>query len=157
MMEHLELDVIVDAPQQTVFDAMAEWDTQGRWMVGTDVRTTGGDGVGVGATFEAFTGIGKLGFLDTMVITEWDPPRRVVVEHTGRVVRGSGVMEIVALPDGRSRFIWSEQIEPPLGAPGRWGWTLVRPAFRSGVQRSLNTFAKLVEAGVLPSVGRRGI
>lgn len=148
-MQHLTLDVVVDAPVERVFAAMADWDAQGRWMLGTDVRTTGGDGVGEGATLEAFTGVGKLGFLDTMVITEWDPPHRVVVEHTGRVVRGSGVMEVLELPDGRSRFVWSEQIEPPLGAVGRVGWRAIRPAFALGIQRSLDSFARLVESGQL--------
>ena len=148
-MAHLELDVIVDAPPDKVFAAMADWPTQGEWMLGTTVRTTGGDGVGVGATLEAFTGVGPLGFLDTMVITEWDPPHRVVVEHTGRVVKGSGVMEVYALPDNRSRFVWGELIEPPLGALGRVGWRAIRPAFRLGIQRSLERFATLVEAGEL--------
>jgi len=148
-MEHLQLDVVVDAPPERVFAAMADWDAQGRWMLGTDVRTTGGGGVGVGATLEAFTGVGRLGFLDTMVITEWDPPRRVVVEHTGRVVRGSGAMEVLELPGNRSRFVWSEQLVMPLGAAGRLGWRLVRPAFALGVQRSLDAFARLVERGEL--------
>lgn len=154
-MEHLELSVIIDAPQEVVFAAMADWEAQGQWMLGTEVRTTGVGGVGVGATFEAFTGVGPAGFLDTMVITEWDPPRRVVVEHTGRVVRGLGIMEVLALPDGRSRFVWGEQIIPPLGALGRLGWPLVRPAFALGVKRSLDAFARLVEAGDLP-VGQPG-
>ena len=148
-MEHLELDVVVEAPVERVFAAMADWESQGAWMLGTAVRTTGGGGVGVGATLEAFTGVGKIGFLDTMVITEWDPPHRVVVEHTGRVVRGSGVMEVVALPGNRSRFIWSEQLELPLGAAGRLGWRVVRPAFALGVQRSLDTFGRLIESGDL--------
>ncbi len=148
-MEHLELDVVVEAPVERVFAAMADWQSQGAWMLGTDVRATGGGGVGVGATLEAFTGVGKIGFLDTMVITEWNPPHRVVVEHTGRVVRGSGVMEVVALPGNRSRFIWSEQLELPLGAVGRLGWRVVRPAFALGVQRSLDTFGRLIESGDL--------
>lgn len=148
-MEHLELDVVIDAAADRVFAAIADWESQGQWMMGTGVRTTGGDGVGVGATLEAFTGIGKVGFLDTMVITEWDPPHRVVVEHTGKVVRGSGVMEVFALPGGRSRFVWSEQIEPPLGTVGRLGWQVVRPAFALGVKRSLEKFARLVESGAL--------
>ena len=44
-------------------------------VLGTEVRATEQGGVGVGGGIEAFTGVGRLGFLDTMVITEWD--RRV--------------------------------------------------------------------------------
>ena len=35
---------------------------------------------------------------DTMVITRWEPPYRVDVTHTGKVVQGTGTMEVVALP-----------------------------------------------------------
>jgi uncharacterized protein YndB with AHSA1/START domain len=147
--KNLVLDVLVDADAPTVFRAFTDWPAQGRWMVGTDVRPVDGDGHGQGARLEAWSGVGRLGFLDTMVITEWEDDRRVVVEHTGTVVRGSGVMEVFALPGGRSRFVWSEHLELPLGQLGKAGWLVVRPAFAAGVQRSLRQFAVLVEAGEL--------
>ena len=56
------------------------------------------------------------------------PPASLHVRHTGRVVRGSGVFEVFALPGGqRSRFVWPERLDLPLGAIGRAGWLLVRP------------------------------
>ena len=148
-MKNLVLDVLVDEDAATVFRAFTDWRAQGRWMVGTDVRPVVGDGHGVGARLEAWSGLGRFGFLDTMVITEWDDDRRVVVEHTGNVVRGSGVMEVFGLPHGRSRFVWSEHLQPPLGQLGRVGWLILRPAFAAGVEHSLKQFAALVEAGEL--------
>lgn len=147
---HLALDVIVNAPAATVFEAFAQWEEQGRWMLGTGVDVTSGDGRSVGSQLAAFTGVGRVGFLDTMTITRWDPPYRVDVVHTGSVVRGTGTMEVVDLPDGRSRFIWSEDLDLPLGILGRIGWPIVRPAMREGVRRSLEAFGRLVEQGVLP-------
>jgi hypothetical protein len=141
----ITVDVIVDADQQAVWDAVTDWPRQSEWMLGTSVRATVADGIGVGGGIEAFTGVGRVGFLDTMVITEWDPPRRCVVEHTGRVVRGLGVFEVLALPDGRSRFVWSEVLDLPLGVLGRLGWPLVRPGFAWGVRRSLEVLAREVE------------
>jgi Polyketide cyclase / dehydrase and lipid transport len=141
----ITIDVVVDAPPEAVWDAVTDWSRQSEWMLGTTVRATDRDGVGVGGGIEAFTGVGRLGFLDTMVITEWDPPRRCVVDHTGRVVRGLGVFEVFALPDGRSRFVWSEGLDLPLGALGRLGWPLVRPGFTWGVRRSLEALARDVE------------
>jgi hypothetical protein len=38
-------------------------------------------------------------------------------------------------------FVWSEELELPLGALGRLGWPLVRPLFLAGVRRSLDRFA----------------
>ncbi|MDQ1248732.1 MAG: hypothetical protein QG597_3105 [Actinomycetota bacterium] len=146
-MRHLRLEVPVAAPATEVFRAFTDWAAQGEWMLGTDVRPVLGDGRGVGGRIEAWTGVGRVGFLDTMVITEWDEPNRVVVRHTGRVVRGLGIMEVVERPDGTSVFVWAEELELPLGVLGRLGWPLVRPAFADGVRRSLRAFADVVESG----------
>jgi hypothetical protein len=141
----IAVDVLVDAPPQLVWDAITDWPRQSEWMLGTTVRATDLGGVGVGGGIEAFTGVGKAGFLDTMVITEWDPPRRCVVRHTGAVVRGLGIFEVVALPGNRSRFVWAEELDLPLGVVGRLGWPLVRPGFAWGVRRSLQKLARDIE------------
>lgn len=146
MSAHIAVDVVVDAPPEAVWDAVTDWPRQSEWMLGTKVWSTDQDGVGVGGGIEAFTGVGRVGFLDTMVITEWDPPRRCVVQHTGRVVKGLGIFEVVALPEGRSRFVWAEELEVPLGIVGKAGWPLVKPGFAWGVRRSLNKLARDVEA-----------
>ena len=146
--KHLVRDVIVDAPPEVVFAALTDWETQGQWMLGTRVWSEG-PASGVGARINAFTGMGRVGFLDTMEITEWEPPRLVRVLHTGRVVRGPGIFEVLALPRGRSRFVWREELDLPLGAVGRMGFTLVGPAFAAGVVRSLRRFPDLVESGQL--------
>jgi carbon monoxide dehydrogenase subunit G len=143
---HIAVDVVVDAPPEAVWAAVTDWPRQSEWMLGTKVWSTEQDGVGVGGGIEAFTGVGRVGFLDTMVITEWDPPRRCVVQHTGRVVKGLGIFEVVALPEGRSRFVWAEELEVPLGIVGKAGWPLVKPGFAWGVRRSLNKLARDVEA-----------
>jgi len=148
---HLSLDVTVAAPPEAVFAALTQWAEQGQWMLGTTVSVTRGDGVSVGSEISAWTGLGRIGFWDTMVITRWEPPFRVDVLHTGAVVRGTGSMEVLALPGRRSRFLWSEDLVIPLGALGVIGWPVVRPVFRAGVRKSLRAFARLVETGTLPS------
>jgi uncharacterized protein YndB with AHSA1/START domain len=139
----LTLHVDVDAPIDRTWAGVVDWDRQGEWMLGTRVEAGEQDGRGVGGTLRAFTGLGPIGFWDSMVITAWDPPHRCEVRHTGRVVRGSGTFAVEARPGG-SRFVWSEHLELPLGALGRAGWPLVRPAFAAGVQHSLNRFARFV-------------
>ena len=119
-------------------------------MLGTKVEVRVGDGRGVGSELAAWSGAGPAGFWDTMTITRWEPPYRVDVEHTGSVVRGTGTMEVIALPGGRSRFVWAEDLELPWGRLGRLGWPLARPAFLAGVRRSLKKFGRQVEAGALP-------
>jgi len=143
----VSVDVQIDAPPHAVWAAVVDWDRQSEWMLGTTVRATTGGGVGVGAGIEAFTGVGPLGFADTMVITEWEPPSRCTVQHTGRVVRGTGAFEVFALPSSRSRFVWSEQLRLPLGRLGRAGWPVAKPLLVAGVRASLTRLARAVEAG----------
>lgn len=147
MTAELTLTVDVGAPAEDVWRTVTDWPGQGEWMFATRVRTTsGGDGRALGATLSAVTGVGPLAVTDTMEITEWDPPRRCVVRHTGAVIRGDGIFEVEPLGPARSRFLWSELLELPFGAVGRFGWPLVRPAMRLGVARSLRRMARLCEA-----------
>ena len=143
MSTDLNLTVDVAADPDVTWRAATDWARQGEWMLGTTVSVTGGDGRSVGSTLAARTGAGPLGFTDTMEITEWDEAaRRCVVLHTGRVVRGGGVFSVTAAPGGGSVFHWAEMLDLPLGALGRFGWPVVRPAFVGGVKLSLRRFAE---------------
>lgn len=141
----LVLSVDVNADAARTWAAAVDWDNQSAWMLGTTVRATARDGVGVDGEIEAITGWGRFGVKDTMRITGWDPPRVCDVVHTGRVVRGTGRF---AVEDrgATSTFHWREDLDLPLGVLGRVGWLVVRPLFRFGVQLSLNRFAKWVAA-----------
>ena len=133
----------VAASAQRVWDALTDWDVHDRWMLLT--RAEGGHAEG--ETLSAFTGIGRFGFTDTMVITLWEPPRRAVVRHTGKVVRGSGSFEVEPLTPDRAGVVWSEWVDLPFGLLGRLGWPVVRPLLKGGVQLSLRRFARYVESG----------
>jgi uncharacterized protein YndB with AHSA1/START domain len=134
---------VVAAPAQRVWDVLTDWAVHDRWMLFTHAE----GGSAVGETISAFTGVGRLGFLDTMTITVWEPPRRAVVRHTGTVVRGSGAFEVEPLGDNRSRIVWSEWVVLPLGVVGRLGWPVARLAVRAGVRVSLRRLARYVETG----------
>ncbi len=131
----------VGASQQAVWDVLVDWDRHEEWMLLT--RAQGG--AHVGAHVEAFSGVGRLGFLDPMTIVVWEPPMRAVVRHTGSVVRGSGSFEVQPLGPDRSRIVWSEWILLPWGQFGHLGWPLARPLLRAGVSLSLRRLASLVE------------
>jgi hypothetical protein len=142
-MTRIELSVPVDvaAPAELVWRTVTDWANQGEWMLGTRVRpTSGDDGRRLGATLEAVTGVGPVGVTDRMEVVEWAPPRRCVVRHLGRVVRGEGVFEVLPVGAERARFVWSELLDLPL----------VRPAFRAGVELSLRRLKRRCEA-VYPS------
>jgi carbon monoxide dehydrogenase subunit G len=135
--------ITVPVPPDRAWQAVVDWPAQGRWMLATRVR----GGHGLGARVIARTGLGPVGFTDTMEITQWEPPHRCVVRHTGRVVRGAGVFEVVPAGAG-SEFRWTERLDLPIAA-GRWSWWLAGPLARRGMDLSLRRFARLVAAGAI--------
>ena len=136
--------IIIKAAPETVFRAMTDWSRQNEWMVGTTVTAGQHDGQGVAATIAARTALGPFGFTDPMTITEWQPPYRCAVQHTGRIVRGSGLF-LVETTTEASRFSWSEVIELPFGWFWRFGWTLVKPFAGFGLSWSLRRFKRWTE------------
>lgn len=137
--------VTVDAGPEQVWDLAMDWARQREWIWVT--KTDGGHGVGARVT--GFTGIGPVGFTDTMVITQWQPPSLCVVTHTGKLVRGSGVFEVV--PRGsRCEFRWTEHIALPAALPpaaARLAFALLAPIARIGLGTSLIRFARLLQPG----------
>lgn len=138
-MEHIELKVFVNAPSELVWNRITDWPAQSDWMLGTKVTGTGNS---VGGKISAFTGIGPIGFLDTMEITTWQPPVRCDVIHTGKVVKGTGSFQVEQLNSATCNFIWIEDLEIPLGVVGLLGFKILKPFFVLGVKKSLDKFAK---------------
>ena len=135
--------VTVDARPERVWWAAVDWPRQREWIWATRVR----GGQGAGAEVTGWTGIGPLGFTDLMVITEWDPPRRCVVTHTGRVVRGTGIFEVSPAGTG-SRFAWVEDVQLPLPPPlGRIASALAAPVAAWGLRSCMRRFARLFSPG----------
>ncbi|GHF77827.1 hypothetical protein FHX82_004347 [Amycolatopsis bartoniae] len=137
----LVFSVDVAAPAGTTWLALTDWTRQGEWMLGTHVRVESGDGRSVGSRLAAFTGLGGVGFTDTMEITAWEPPVRCTVRHSGTLIRGSGAFHVHPKGPQSSTFVWSESLDVPLGLLGRLGWPVARPLFELGVRQSLKRFA----------------
>jgi uncharacterized protein YndB with AHSA1/START domain len=133
--------VDIPAPAERVWELLVDWPMHGEWVPFT--RAEGGAAEGEGV--EAWTGVGPIGFLDTMVISEWTPPTRVAVRHTGRLVRGEGRFDLLDIPGGQCRVTWAELIDLPLGPIGRAGWIAVGPLARLMLHTSLRRLAKLFE------------
>lgn len=144
--------VTITADPDQVWKLAVDWSRQHEWIWAT--RTTGGQGLGASVT--ARTGAGPVAFTDTMLITEWDPPRRCTVTHTGRIVRGEGAFEVLRRGGG-SEFRWTERIVLPeplvglippamLAAFTRIAYAVIAPIARVGLASSLVRFARLAEA-----------
>ncbi len=90
----------------SAFDSVMDWQDQAAWILFTWV-VAGQQSSNVGDVIVARSGFGRLGFTDTMQITEWLPGTRCVVRHTGKFVRGIGVFELFTTENG-CVFVWSE-------------------------------------------------
>ena len=55
----------------------------------------------------------------------------------------------MATSDATSKFVWSEDLDLPLGVLGKVGFFFVKPGFVYGVRKSLEKFADQVEQGKL--------
>ena len=148
----LPVPVEVDSSAEAVWAYVTDWERQGEWMLGTRVRVTAGDGRGVGTTLRAVTGVGPLGVVDTMEVVEFVPPQegrpgRAAVRHTGRVIRGDGVFEVVELGPQRCRFTFTELLDVPGGPLGRVAWRLGSPVLRLGFVASLKRMARRCARG----------
>src|SRR5262249_37298220 len=132
-------EVTVDAEPELIWRTATDWPRQREWIWATRVSGGRGPRAGVGGG----PGVGPTGFPAGRVTTEWDPPHRCVLRHTGRVVRGMGTFEI-ATRGARSEFRWIEHIQlpvpPAIGAPaGR----VVAPIAAWGLRSCLRRFARL--------------
>ena len=137
-------EVTVDAGPADTWRTATDWSRQREWIWGT--RVSGGHGIGAGLT--AWTGIGPIGFTDHMVVTEWDPPRRCEMRHTGRVVRGTGIFEVAPHGPG-SEFRWIEDVQLPLPpAIGALAARVIIPIAGWGLRSSLRRFARLLDSPV---------
>lgn len=141
-MAEIVIAVDVDAPVESTWAAVTDWERQGEWMLGTTVNMVDESPSGEGTRLVARTGAGPLAVVDEMRITTWQPPHRCQVTHLGRIIRGSAAFEVEQLPDGRSRFVWSEWLDLPLGLLGQYGFLVSRPLFEAGVRLSLQRFAR---------------
>ena len=145
---HVTISTLINAPAEKVWSSIADWESQGAWMLQTKVIRTSEIAEGVGVKIEAFTGpfyrlfprFKFLGLLDLMEVTRWEPPHRCDVMHYGKILKGSGSFEVVALDSSHTTFHWSEEVIAPLPL-----FLLVKPFLWIGVKISLARFARLLE------------
>ena len=134
---HIAMNLVINAPIEKVWAALADWESQGDWMLQTKVDVTSQVREGVGTTIAAFTGIGKLGVMDHMVVTSWQPPHICDVLHTGKIIKGTGRFELVVIDADTTRFDWSEEILAP-----RALFLLIAPGLYAGVRISLTKLGR---------------
>jgi len=119
MSNTLRITINLPCSQERAWAAIADWESQGNWMLQTKVWVTSQIREGAGTSISAFTGplykfypkFSSLGLLDTMVVTKWQPPEICDVVHTGKVLKGTGSFVLSSINSTSTKFNWSETIE----------------------------------------------
>jgi uncharacterized protein YndB with AHSA1/START domain len=117
----VEVRRIVPTALGAVWDALTDFGAYGRWIPLTSMRTDPPP-VRLGWGFAGFTGLGPVGFLDSMLVVRWEPPAdggaRFAVRKTGRGLGGWADVALTATDAGGTEVVWREEIVPrpePLG------------------------------------------
>jgi uncharacterized membrane protein len=143
----IEATTHIEAPVAQVWEVLLDWERQPDWMVDArSVEVTSEHREGPGVVLSCATDIAGFVVSDEMETTEWEDERVIGVRHTGWLIRGVGAFELEPTPSG-THFVWWEEVDPPLGAVGEMGATLlVVPIVRRVFRRSLANLKRVCES-----------
>jgi uncharacterized protein YndB with AHSA1/START domain len=104
----------VDAAIEAVWTVLTDFAGYGRWVPLTTMAVDPPP-VRVGWGFAGRTGVGLAGFVDSMVVTRWEPPSpdgaaRFSVRKTGRLLAGWADVVLVADAGRPTHVVWREEI-----------------------------------------------
>ncbi len=155
-MGRIQVDIEINATVDDVWCLVEPIERHVDWMVdAVAIRFVGSQTRGVGTQFLCDTKVGPITLVDRMEVTDWEPPHRMGVKHTG-IVTGTGVFELEPIDlDRRTRFTWTEELPFPwfLGArlgEGVGGRAVMKQIWR----RNLRHLKQLVEASDRPTSPR---
>jgi uncharacterized protein YndB with AHSA1/START domain len=144
----LSMLVVVDAPVEEVWRAVADVPFQVEWMVEMRAMTLDPPGrAHVGQRGTATVRILGIPVADTVEIVELEPPRRYAIRHLG-LFRGRGLITLDSGADGSTTILrWEETLVPPF-LPRLLG-LVQAPILRSIFQSDLERLKRLVEDGAV--------
>jgi uncharacterized protein YndB with AHSA1/START domain len=153
MSVRLEVSTEIAAPLEVVWNVLADWEGQSRWIPLTTVRvlTSHREGLGVRATALSGFWLGPLpiGLLDRFIVTGWSPPdggeAELAILHLGPYFTGDGVFKLRGHAGGTT-VECTELFSVPGRRVGERLATLALPILRAGFTRSLHALAD-VSAG----------
>lgn len=121
-MSAVQIERTVPTPVDRVWATLTDFAAYGDWIPLTAMRVDAPP-KRVGWGFAGKTGLGPVGFLDSMLVTRWQPPAdgglgRFAVRKTGRVLRGWADVTVEPVAS-LTRVTWREEIVPRPELVGR--------------------------------------
>jgi len=128
-----------------VWEVLADWRRYPMWMPDVAwVSRVAGPDEGVGLELLVRTRVFGLPVAnDLMVVSGWEPGRRMAIRHMG-VVRGPAEWVLSEVSEG-TRFVWWEDVTMPPGAVGELALRMYWPWQRRMFRRSIENIRRLVE------------
>ena len=137
---------VAPGPPEAIWELITDWEHQDDWMLeASDFVVISDHREGVGVEAEATIRIGGMKTRDRVRVAEWDPPRRLVIEHLGWVT-GRGAIDLTPLAGDRTHIAWREELHPPLGLLGAAGMRGFKPLMGRIFRRDLRILVGLARA-----------
>ncbi|MDE0668133.1 MAG: SRPBCC family protein [bacterium] len=128
----LRIETTIALARESVWEHLSDIASHAEWMAdAASIEFLSDQRQGAGTRFACETRVGPLRLIDLMEITEWSPPSRMGVRHSG-AVSGEGRFELhPAGPAGEhTRMTWTETLRLPWWLGGPLGTAGARPVLR---------------------------
>lgn len=132
-MIHVEVTVLVRAPQQFVWGRITDWEAHSRWIPFTTVTILerGNAECTVGTKFVGRTGIGPWGFDDVMSVDRCLSPSesgedgKCWITKLSPALHGNADFHVIKVDEATSKITWVENVSlAQEGVNNRWGGLL---------------------------------
>jgi Polyketide cyclase / dehydrase and lipid transport len=135
----------IAAPLDAVWRAIERIETHTEWMQDAVTITFESEQhEGVGTAFACLTRVGPLSTTDRFVVTAWEPPTLMAIEHRG-AVKGDADFRLRAVDATRTEFCWEERLRFPWWLAGPLGEQVGRPVLRHIWQGNVDRLKAAVE------------
>jgi uncharacterized protein YndB with AHSA1/START domain len=118
----VEVRRTVATPLQPVWETVTDFGAYGRWIPLTEMRVDPPP-LRSGWGFGGRTGLGPVGFLDSMLVVRWEPPKdgaaRFAMRKTGRLLAGWADVRLRSTDGAGTEVRWREEILPRPEVMGR--------------------------------------
>jgi len=136
----------VDAPPERVWQVLADWERYAEWMPDVAWVRPAGLERDLGMRLAVRTRVFGLPLVtDSLLVTAWEPPRRMAIVHQG-LVRGTAEW-LVEPSESGSTFTWTEELAMPAALLGELGLWAYRPILLWTFRRSMRNLASRAASG----------
>lgn len=140
----IRVEILIDAPSSRVWNDISDLASHVEWMEDArSIEFASNRTSGKGTKMVVETKVGRFNLEDEIVVTVWDEPKRISVQHDG-TVQGNGTFLLT--PDvGGTLFSWDENLLFPLYLGGPLAELIARPKLKRIWENSLASLKDRIE------------